>query len=187
MYEIDFSDSEAELYDFSNELRVRPLRERLVEALQTTWAKPDNFLTVVLGNKFFATMPEQQQRSFLRAIFQFSVRYFIVGDATNDGTEKPAITVCTAALLDALAYLNSSVYLLRVGNFALSNQSDVEALSNIILAKCETLNNIIFQGIECPIDYNKRKRDEDGPAGFLDPLLHAASHLKQFGMFELSA
>jgi hypothetical protein len=137
---------------------------------------------MIFGNKFFATMNEEQQRSFLRRILALPVRFFVVGNATNHGAEKPAITIHTSALLDALADLNSSVWELRLENVALSNQSDVEALSNIILAKRQTSGLIYLNGIECPIEYNKR--DEDGPIGFLDPLLYASSRL--YG-FELSA
>jgi hypothetical protein len=61
---IDLSDSDEDYYDFSNELLMRTMRERLLEALQIFWT--DSLCIqygyyVIVGNKFFATMNEQQQ------------------------------------------------------------------------------------------------------------------------------
>jgi hypothetical protein len=183
---IDLSDSKLALYDFSNALRMHSLGERLTDTLRTAWIRPSHaYYKVTFGCKFFATMNEQQQQSFFRTIFALPVGIVEVGDATNNGVEKPVITIHTLALLDALANLNSSVWSLRVGNFALSNQSEVEALSNIILAKRDTLRQIYLEGIECPA--NSNQRDRDGQIGILDPLLYASSRLETWYALELSA
>ena len=125
-------------------------------------------------------MNEQDQRSFFLAIFGLPLSSIWLRVSYED--EKPEITICMAALLDAMSTINPHCLFLSVSNFALSNQADVQTMSNIILAKCQTshLHWLFLEEIECHINYNKR--DDDGPVGFLDPLLHASSQLVLFRM-----
>jgi hypothetical protein len=97
----DLSDKREDYLDLGNEIRMRVMRERLLEALQTHWA-PSYFNSdrrrVSFGNKIFATMNEQQQRSFLRRIVALPVHKREVGDVwTNNGVEKPEITIHMSA------------------------------------------------------------------------------------------
>lgn len=189
--DLDLSDSKADLYDFSNELLMRTMRERLLETLQTQWndVYEYNGYHVTFGNKFFEAMNEQQQRSFLRRIVAYPATdtdyNIFLGEEANSGAEKPAITLCTAALLDVLTDLSPHVSYLNVSNFALSNQSDVEALSNIMLTKGQYLLSLELRDIEYPINCGTRHEDE--LVGFFDPLLYTISCLKHLKSFGLSA
>jgi hypothetical protein len=169
----------ADRYDFANELLMPRMRERLVEALQIMAGA---ISSLSLGNKFFITMNKQQQRSFFHSIFNLRVWQIMVGEATDDTTESPAITIYTPSLLETLPQLNKHVWRLSVTNFALTGKSDVQALSNIILAKCETLRWLWLKSIECPVDdwYNKQESNESD--GFFDPLFYAASYLRVFSV-----
>ena len=140
-----------------------------------------------LGNKFFETINEQDQRSFFLAIFALPLCSIQLGDAMITGFEKPEITIHMAVLLDALTTLSPHCKLLSVSNFALSNQADVQTMSNIILAKCHILQSLYLEDIECPLDYNKHKRYDDGPVRFLDPLLYASSHMLDQVRFSITA
>lgn len=106
----------------ANELRMHPMHERLLEALQTsTWMDLDEYDEVMFMNKFFATMNEQPQWSFFCVIFALPVRMIRVGETMECGTEKPAITICIVVLLNALTNLNSFVWQWQLKNIALSN------------------------------------------------------------------
>jgi hypothetical protein len=181
---LDLSDHQAENYLLTNEMQMRAMRDRLVEALEV-WARVQaenptfywlELDSLIFGNKFFAGMDEQRQRRFFRTIFALPVCTISLGETSKNDTEKPAITICALALLDDLATLNLSVQRIRVGNFALSTQSQVQALANLVIAKRETLFFVSLEGIECPVNYNKR--DRDGRIGFLDPLLYASSRVE---------
>jgi hypothetical protein len=185
---VKLSDSKADQYDFANEILMPRMRERLVEALQRlTQIDPTGSLTAFtfsFGNKFFRTLNEQQQQSFFHSIFNLPVWRITVGeDETVDTTESPAITISTPALLETLPHLHESVMFLNVSNFALTRQSDVQELSNIILSRHETLESLELKSIKCPVDgCNKEGRDESD--GFLDPLFYAASGI---GCFSISS
>jgi hypothetical protein len=183
---VELTDSNADLYDYANEILTRTMRDRLVETLRTTVSMVQ-FSYLTFGNKFFITMNEQQQQSFFDSIFNLPVCSIEIGQATDASSESPAITINTSALLEALPQIHTSVECLYVENFALSCQSHVQALSNIIRAKRDTfLESLSLRSIECPVvDYNKR--DSDEPIGFLDPLLYAASFLRRLDHFSLSA
>jgi hypothetical protein len=182
----DLSDSKADRYDFANEIRMRRMRERLVEALQRIPMWIDN---LKLGSKFFMTMNEEQQRSFFHSICSLPVRNnahqikvwnFAVGDdETGEWTESRAITINTSVLLETLPQLHRFGGSLILNNFALTRQSDVQALSNLIGSKCEHLRYLALESIECPVD-ECTKQDSDESNGFLDPLLRA-----EFGLHEL--
>ena len=140
---------------------------------------------LVFGNKFFETMNEQDQQSFFLAIFDLPLLYIKLGYSYKEleviaTIEKPEITICTVALLNALCSVRHEFLkkgfarYLTVSNFALSSQADVQTMSNFILAN-PNLQMLELKRIECPIVYNKQ--DDDGPIGFLAPLLHASSHL----------
>jgi hypothetical protein len=181
---VDLSDSKADLYDFANEILMRRMQERLVERLQRSlW-----FQALTFGNKFFMTMDEQQQQSFFRCIFNHPATTIRVGEETDNSTESSAITINTAALLETLPQLHghdlrrgAGRVSLALSNFALTRQSDVQALSNIILSKCRDLDELQLHSIECPVDdCNKQGSNESD--GFLDPLLYAASELLTFSV-----
>jgi hypothetical protein len=127
-------------------------------------------------------MNEQKQQTFFHSIFNLpftQIAHIDVGVATDNSTESPAITIRTSALLETLPGLHTSVDSLFVSNFALTRQSDVQALSNIILSKRETLHSLRLENIECPVDgCNKEASDER--KGFLDPLFSAATGLHTF-------
>jgi hypothetical protein len=177
---VKLSDSEADLYHFADEIYMRRMRARVVETLQTvTSTHPSGYLT--FGSKFFMTMNEQQQQSFFHSIFNLPAFGIYVGEVTDEGTESPESTISTPALLETLPQVNTSVYFLSVSNFALTCQSDVKALSNIILAKGETILSLALESIECPVD-GCNKEDTDEPNGFLDPLLYATSDLRAFSV-----
>jgi hypothetical protein len=150
--------------------------ERLIETIEreTPWISDLTF-----GNKFFMTMNEQQQQSFFGSIFNLRVWSIMVREAADNITENPAITISTSALLENLPQLHMFVGSLTVTNFALTCQSDVQALSNIVGSKCETLQHLSHMSIKCPVDdCNKEASDESD--GFLDPLFYAASGLDAF-------
>jgi hypothetical protein len=175
---VKLTDSEADRYGFANAILMRRMIERLVETLQRSaeWIHDLEF-----GNKFFMTMNEEQQRSFFGSIFNLRVWNIRVGEATDNTTESPAITISTPALLETLPHLHEHVMNLTVTNFALTRQSDVQVLSNIILSKCETLQYLSLDSIECPVD-ECDEEDSDEPDGFLDPLFYAASDLRAFSV-----
>jgi hypothetical protein len=126
-------------------------------------------------------MNEEQQRSFFHSIFNLPVSSIDIGRSTDNSTESPAITISTAALLETLPQLHTDVEHLYVSNFALTRESDVQAVSNFILAKIETLESLAFDSIECPVDgYTKQESDES--EGFLDPIFRAASGLEYFSV-----
>jgi hypothetical protein len=179
--DVDLSDSKADLYDFANGILMRRMQERLVEVLQEVRSRQIVYLT--FGNKFFMKMSEQQQRSFFHGIFNLPIWSIRVGEATDNTTESPEITIYTSALLEALPQLNKDVGRLTVINFALTCQSDVQALSKIILAKCKTLIpvSLKLESVECTVD-DCNKQDSDESDGFLDPLFYAASGLHTFGV-----
>jgi hypothetical protein len=170
---VELDDGEADRYDFSNAILMRRMRERLVEALQGE-GRPRRIGYLAFGNKFFMTMNEQQQQSFFSSIFNLPVLNITVGEETEEWTENPAITISTPALLESLPQLHTGVDSLQVSNFALTRQSDVQALSIIILSKCSVGGELLLKSIECSVDdFNKENSDESD--GFLDPLLYAAS------------
>jgi hypothetical protein len=68
---------------------------------------------------------------------------------------------------------------LNVSNFALTRQSDVQALSNIIASKRATLHYLKLERIECNVD-DCHKEESDEPNGFLDPVFYAASGVNEF-------
>jgi hypothetical protein len=176
---VDLSDSQADRYDFANEILMRRMRDRLVETLQRN-RYSIGYLT--FGNKFFMTVNEQQQQSFFGSIFNLPVWRITVGeDETDEWAESPAITISTPALLETLPHLHRWVRDLIVNNFALTCQSDVQVLSNIIGSKCETLQYLSLDSIECPVD-ECDEEDSDEPDGFLDPLFYAASDLRAFSV-----
>jgi hypothetical protein len=126
-------------------------------------------------------MDEEQQRSFFHRMFNLSVWTIKVGEKTDSSTESSAITIRTYALLETLPQLNEDVRRLTVSNFALTRQSDVQALSNSVLANCRTLESLELHSIECPVDdCNKQGSNESD--GFLDPLFYAASGLGCFSV-----
>jgi hypothetical protein len=180
--DVDLSNSQADLYDFANAILMRRMRERLVEALQRT-ARTGmvEFETLFFGNKFFMNMNEQQQQSFFHGIFNLPIWSILVGVATDNRTESPAITINTSALLETLPQLHTDVRHLAVSNFALTRQSDVQELSNSILAKCKTLETLELKSIECPVD-DCNKEDNDISDGFLDPVVYAASGFLNFSL-----
>jgi hypothetical protein len=176
---VELPDSKADQYGFANAILMRRMLERLVETLQRVTSRRIDNLT--FGNKFFMTMNEQQQQSFFGSIFNLRVWGIKVGEKTDSSTESSAITISTPALLETLPQLHEYVSLLNVSNFALTRQSDVQALSNIVLAKYRTLSLLKLRSIECPVD-DCHKQDSDGPNGFLDPLFYAASNLLTFSV-----
>jgi hypothetical protein len=108
-------------------------------------------------------MNEQQQQSFFDSIFNLPVLYIYIGEPTENSTDNPAITISTSALLETLPRLHASVVSLTLNNFvALTRQSDVQALPNIIGSQRETLNGTLWiENIECPVDdYNKQDSNE---------------------------
>jgi hypothetical protein len=131
-------------------------------------------------------MDEQQQRSFFHVIFNLQqvVSITIGREGTGELADSPAITINTSALLTTLyLYGWRGVMTLTVNNFALTCQSDVQALSNIILAKCNAkckiLPSLHLKSIKCPVkDFNKEDSDESDR--FLDPLFYAASGMGHF-------
>jgi hypothetical protein len=135
---------------------------------------------LTFGNKFFMTMNEQQQQSFFQSIFNLSASNMAihVGEATDISTENQAVTISTSALLETLSQLRTNVGHLAVSNFALTRQSDVQALSTFMLAKCP-LYSLRLESIECLID-GCHKPESDESDGFLDPLFYAASGLYDF-------
>jgi hypothetical protein len=156
---VNFHDSEADRYDFSNEILMPRMRERRVDTLQS-FTNSIGYLT--FGNKFFMTMNEQQQRSFFSSIFNLPVWGITVGDdEMEEWTENPAITISTPALLETLPQLHTDVTHSSISNFALTSQSVVQELSNVILTKCETLQSLKLKSIECHVeDFNKQDSDE---------------------------
>ena len=172
-YKLVLPNDKADIYNFSNVILMQAMCTWLVEALQAR----RNIQRVVIGSKFFETMNEQDQWSFFLAIFALPPPAITKLEASYED-EKPEITISTVVLLDALTALSPHCTWLSVSNFALSNWADVQTMSTIILAKCQNLGRLHLKGIECPIDYNKCKQDDDGPVGFLDPLLHASSQLQ---------
>jgi hypothetical protein len=179
---VDLSDSVADRYDFANEILMPRMRERLVaelQSLQRVRVTSMRMINLSFGNKFFMTMNEQQQQSFFHSIFNLRVQGITVGEETDNTTESPAITINTSALLETLPHLNEDVGRLSVNNFALTRQSDVQTLSNIIGSKRATLHFLWLHSIECPVD-GCSKQGSDGPDGFLDPLFYAASGLESF-------
>jgi hypothetical protein len=126
-------------------------------------------------------MNEQQQKTFFHGIFNLRVGTIVIGEATDNSKEGPATTIITPALLETLPQLQTSVLHLIINNFALTRQSDVQALSNIILSKCGNLEELQLKSIECPID-DCNKEDSDESDGFLDPLFFATSGLHTFGV-----
>jgi hypothetical protein len=181
---VTLPDTDADVYDFANATLMRRMRERLVEVLQRT-APNASYAYLMFGNKFFMTMNEEQQRSFFHRIFRLPVWggycSISVGEATDNGTVSLAITISNAALLDTLPELHTSVRFLNVSNFALASQSDVRAVSTIILSKCETLETLELKNVECPVD-DSNKEDSDETNGFLDPLFYAATGLEAFSV-----
>jgi hypothetical protein len=179
LIKVDLSDSKADLYDVANEILMRRMQERLVETLQgmaPAIAPNTPYTSLTLGNKFFMTMDQQQQRIFFHRIFNLRLESISVGEATDKSTESPAITINTSALLESLPQLHAPLRFLIVSNFALNRQSDVQALSNIIISKRDirTLDCVRLDNIEC------HKDDSDESDGFLDPLFRAASGLDAF-------
>jgi hypothetical protein len=128
-------------------------------------------------------MNEQQQQNFFHSIFTLppSRGHITVGEATDDATESPAITISTLALLETLPHLHPWVCGFKVSNLALTRQMDVQELSNIILAKSETLQFLELKSIKCPLDV-RNKQDSDESDGFLEPLFYAASGLESFSV-----
>jgi hypothetical protein len=176
---LNLDDSKADRCDFANEILMRRMRERMVETLERTPNRAQ-FSELTFGNKFFMTMNEQQQQTFFHSIFNLPAETIDIGRATDNNAEsRAAITMSTSALLETLPQLHTNVVELIVGNFALTCESDVQAVSNFILAKIETLASFGFDDIDCPVEvYTKQESDE--PNGFLDPLLHAAIGLDKF-------
>jgi hypothetical protein len=127
-------------------------------------------------------MSEPQQHRFFCAIFALPLERLHIGHSPYY-LEKPAITIHTSALLDALADLNTSVQWLHLSNVDLSKQPDIEALSKVV-AKQEKMSHLVLEHVEFPI--NCSKHDKDGAVGCLDPLLYAASCLKRLNFFGLS-
>jgi hypothetical protein len=176
--EVELTDSEADRYDFANEILMGRMQERLLETLEKiTRAVPFSYLT--FGNKIFMTMNERQQQTFFHSIFNLPVTHIDVGVTTDNGTESPAITISTSALLETLPQLQTSVKCFFVRNFALTHQSDVQSLSNIIVSKRATLLYLWLENIECPVD-GCNKEASDGSDRFLDPLLYATFGLYDF-------
>jgi hypothetical protein len=99
----------------------------------------------------------------------------------DNTTESSVITINTSALLETLPHLHRFVASLTLNKFALTRQSDVKALSNIILSKCRSLDELQLKSIECSVD-DLNKEDSDESDGFLDPLLYAASGLLTFSV-----
>jgi hypothetical protein len=172
----------ADYYGYANAVLMETMRPRLVQALQTWHSSSLGRWSFEIGNKFFETMNENEQRRFLLVVVALPQLHSLKIGVTADDcttTEKPAITISTSALLDALPHLHSRVDHLALRNVALSNESDVQALSNIIIGKRETLLDVHLTGIECP---------KDATIGFLDPLLYAISRLPgTWCSFSLSA
>jgi hypothetical protein len=163
-------DSQADRYDFANPILMRRMRERLVETLQGVHGRIG---PLTFGNKFFMTMNEQEQQDFFRSIFNVRATHINLGEATNNHTESPAITISTSALIETLPELRL-VRFLNVSNFALTRPSDVQALSNIISSK--PLRHLALESIECPLDDSNRKGSDESDR-FLDPLFYAAPHV----------
>jgi hypothetical protein len=126
-------------------------------------------------------MNEHQQLSFFHSIFCLRPFRVMIGEATHNTTESPAITINTSALLETLSQLHMSVRHLTVSNFALTRQSDVQVLSNIIVSKRWSLQTLALESIQCPVD-DCDEEDSDEPNGFLDPLFHAAFGLNTFSV-----
>jgi hypothetical protein len=172
---VELPDDEAYMYDFDNESLMPRMRERLIETLQE--ATSMTLCGVTFGNKFFMTMDEEQQRSFFHRIF--SLRFWRIGVGVTDRwATSTEITISTSALLDSLPHLHEHVLSLTLDNFAFIRQSDVEALSNIILSKSKNLY-LELPSIQCPVN-DCNKEDSDEPNGFLDPLFNAISGLDSF-------
>jgi hypothetical protein len=126
-------------------------------------------------------MNGQRQERFFGTIFNGQALTICVGEETDKSANSPAITISTPALLETLPHLRTDVRNLVVRNFALTRQSDVQALSNIVLAKCETLDLLVLKIVECSVDdCNKQGSNESD--GFLDPLFYAVSGLHTFGV-----
>jgi hypothetical protein len=125
-------------------------------------------------------MNKEQQRSFFGSIFNLRAAHICIGEETKSSSaESPAITISTPALLEALPQLHTFVRRLTVINFALTRQSDVQEMSNIILSEKKTLESLELKSIECPVnDCNKQDSNESN--GFLDPLFYAATVLDEF-------
>jgi hypothetical protein len=175
--DVELTDNEADQYDFADDILMRGMQQRLVEALQVVAPTTRNG-SLKFGNKFFMTMNDQHQRSFFLSIFNLPVSSFTFGeDEPDERAESPAITISTSALLETLPHLHWGS--LAINNFALTRQSDVQELSNIILSKSRTLVSLHLDSIECPVDDHNRE-DSDEPSGVLDPLFYAASGLKAF-------
>ena len=121
-------------------------------------------------------MDEQDQQNYFLAVFAIPLQSIWLDEGMTTGFDKPQITIHTSALLDTLTTLNEHCTSLHVINFALSNQGNVQIMSNIILAKIKNLQVLHLDNIERPLNYNKRKRDDDEPVGFLDPLINVSSH-----------
>jgi hypothetical protein len=172
---VELTDSEADRYGFANEILMPRMRERVVETLRSRHIDYLKF-----GNKFFMTMSEQQQQSFFLSIFTLPATRIFIGEETDSSTESPAITISTSALLETLPHLHTWVRLLNGSNFALTRQSDVQALLNIIASKRATLHYLNLERIECNVD-DCHKEDSDEPNRFLDPVIHAASSVNEFG------
>jgi hypothetical protein len=168
---VNLSDSQAELYDFADEIIMLRMQERLVERLHKN---ADWIGHLEFGNKFFMAMDEQQQQSFFHGIFILPSKSILVGEATDDTMESPAITICTSALLETLPQLNEDVWHLSVSNFKLTCQLDADVLSNIISSKRGSLQTLVLESIKCPVD-ESNKEDSNEPDGFLDPLFYAAA------------
>ena len=102
------ANDKADKYDLGNAILMQAMCTQLVEALQTTWNIPGEMPVyhVVLGNKFFVTMNEQQQQSSFLEIFALPLCSIWLGDGMITAFEKPEITIHTVALLDALSIIN---------------------------------------------------------------------------------
>jgi hypothetical protein len=133
---------------------------------------------------FFATMSEEQQRGFLRAICALPLDTLHIGGFRYT-SNKTAINIHTSALLDALPVLNGWFRRLHLYYIDLSKEPDVEALSKIVVAKQQRIDGLELINVESPMNFNKQ--DEYGAVGCLDPLLYAASCLKQLEFFSLSS
>lgn len=90
-------------------------------------------------------------------------------------------------LTDARANLNVLVTGMHLYNLGLSSRLQVEALSNIILANCETFWQLNFKSSECaPPASSSNKQDRDRSIGFLDPLVYASSRDPSFNHLQRS-
>jgi hypothetical protein len=120
------SDSRADYYDFANAVLMQTARASLVQALtlQAQHSSSFGWWSLEIGNKFFERMNENEQRRFLLVVVALPRLHSLkIGETTDDCTaEKPAITIYTSALLDALPHLHSQVNHLALQNVALSNK-----------------------------------------------------------------